>query len=64
VTTNHSWQEFYAAAMLELDLASLQGRIEVAQTVIRQAMEELSDREAAGEEIQTCGARACFRRRS
>jgi len=56
VTTNHSWQEFYAAAMLELDLASLQGRIEVAQTVIRQAMEELSDREAAGEEMQEMSA--------
>jgi hypothetical protein len=43
--------------MLELDLASLQGRIEVAQAVIRQAMEErASSRERAAEETQAMSA--------
>jgi negative regulator of replication initiation len=35
------WQELYRAAMLELDHANLEGRIEAAQVAIRQAMEEL-----------------------
>ena len=53
MTTNRSWQDLYAAAMLELDLARLQGKIEVAQAVIRQAMEDLgSAREGAAEEMQ------------
>jgi hypothetical protein len=57
VTTNRAWQDLYAAAMLELDLASLPGRIEVAQAAIRQAMEGLgSDREAAAEEMQEMSA--------
>jgi hypothetical protein len=57
VTTNRAWQELYAAAMLELDFASLQGRIEVAQAVIRQAMEErASAREGAAEEMQAMSA--------
>lgn len=43
--------------MLELDLASLQGRIEVAQAVIRQAMEKLrSAREGAADELQEMSA--------
>ena len=42
VTTTHSWQELYAAAMLELDLAFLSSRIEAAQAAIRQAMKELA----------------------
>ena len=42
MTTDHSWQELYAAAMLELDLACLTDRIEAAQAAIRQAMKELT----------------------
>jgi hypothetical protein len=42
VTTDQSWQELYAAAMLELDLVCLAGRIEAAQAAIRQAMKELA----------------------
>jgi hypothetical protein len=43
--------------MLELDLASLQGRIEVAQAAIRQAMKELgSARECATEELREMSA--------
>jgi hypothetical protein len=42
VTKNHSWRELYAAAMLELDLACLPGRIEAAQAAIRQATKELT----------------------
>jgi hypothetical protein len=57
VTANRSWHELYAAAMLELDLASLQGRIEVAQAAIRQAMKELgSARECATEELREMSA--------
>jgi hypothetical protein len=53
VTTNHSWQELYAAAMLELDLACLPGRIEAAQAAIRRAMKELADNpECATTEMQ------------
>jgi hypothetical protein len=40
--TNVSWQELYAAAMLELDRAQLPGKIEAAQSAIKQAMEELA----------------------
>jgi hypothetical protein len=43
--------------MLELDLASLQGRIDFAQAVIRQAMEELaSASEGAAEELRAMSA--------
>jgi hypothetical protein len=49
VTTNVSWQELYNAAMLELEHANLRGRIEAAQTAIRQAMEEL----ASNRELRT-----------
>jgi len=41
VATKHSWLETYAAAMLELDLATLPGRIEAARSAIRKAMNEL-----------------------
>jgi len=41
LTTNVLWRELYAAAMLELDRAQLQSRIEAAQVAIRQAMTEL-----------------------
>jgi hypothetical protein len=53
LTTNRSWQELYAAAMLELDLASLKGRITLAQAVIRQAMKDSgSAREGTIEEMR------------
>jgi hypothetical protein len=53
VTTNRSWLESYEAAMLELDLASLPGRIEAAQAGIRQAMKDLAGTpECAREEMQ------------
>jgi hypothetical protein len=38
--TNRLWQDLYTVAMLEVDRANLQGRIEAAQAAIRQAMEE------------------------
>ena len=38
-----SWQELYAAAMLELDRVHLQSRIDAAEIAIRQAMQELTD---------------------
>jgi hypothetical protein len=43
-----SWQELYTAAMLELDRAALPRRIEVAQTAIRQAMDELAGNHKLG----------------
>jgi hypothetical protein len=55
VTTNISWQELYKAAMLELDRASLQGRIEAAQAAIRQAMEELTSNHELGAVEETQG---------
>ncbi len=39
---HHSWQESYAAEMVELDLACVPGRIEAAQAAIRQAMKDLA----------------------
>lgn len=52
MTTNISWQELYAAAMLELDRANLHARIETAQAAIRQALEELTgNHPEAGEEM-------------
>ena len=42
MTANVSWEELYAAAIVELDRASLLGRIETAQAAIRRAMEELA----------------------
>jgi hypothetical protein len=42
VTANISWEDLYAAAMVELDRGSLLGRIETAQGAIRLAMEELA----------------------
>lgn len=41
LTTNASWRDSYAAAMLELDRTQLPGKIEAAQAAIKQAMEEL-----------------------
>ena len=38
-----SWQELYAAAMLELDRATLVVKIEAAQAAVLQATEELAD---------------------
>jgi len=38
---NTLWEELYAAAMVELDLAKLPGRIEKAQIAIRRALQEL-----------------------
>jgi hypothetical protein len=52
VTPNHSWQELYAAAMLELDLACLPGRIEAAQAAIREAMKELAGTSERPTEMQ------------
>ena len=43
-----SWQELYTAAMLELDRAALQSRIEAAQAAIQQAMEELAGNRKVG----------------
>jgi hypothetical protein len=57
VTANRSWHELYAAAMLELDLATLQGRIEIAQAAIQRAMKGLgSARECATEELREMSA--------
>ena len=53
--TNSLWQDFYAAAMLELDRAALAGRIEAAQAAIQEAMEESkrSDQAANPAEMQS-----------
>jgi hypothetical protein len=54
VSTNHSWLESYAAAMLELDLVCLPGRIEAARAAIGQAMEELAgNHERSSEELRS-----------
>jgi ribosome maturation protein Sdo1 len=52
---NSLWQDFYAAAMLELDRAALPGKIEAAQAAIHEAMEESkrSDKAANPAEIQS-----------
>lgn len=42
MTANISWEDLYAAAMVELDRARLLGRIETAQAAIRRAVEELA----------------------
>jgi len=42
VTANISWEDSYAAAMVELDRARLLGRIETAQAAIRREMEEVA----------------------
>jgi hypothetical protein len=54
VTKNVFWQELYAAAMLELNQANLQGRIEAAQVAIGQAMTDLASnrKDGAVEEMQ------------
>jgi hypothetical protein len=53
--TNSLWQDFYAAAMLELDRAALPGKIEAAQAAIQEAMEESkrSGKAASPAEIQS-----------
>jgi hypothetical protein len=53
-----SWQELYAAAMLELDHGRLQSRIDAAQVAIRRSMEELIGNRTvgAGEEMQALSA--------
>jgi len=43
-----SWQELYAAAMLELDRVHLQSRIDAAEIAVRQSMEKLTDQCAVG----------------
>ncbi|MFZ0309421.1 MAG: hypothetical protein WAL89_14715 [Candidatus Sulfotelmatobacter sp.] len=57
MTGSTSWQELYTAAMLELDRAALQSRIEAAQAAIQQAMEELAGNRkvGTGEEMQCRG---------
>jgi hypothetical protein len=50
VTNSVSWKELYTAAMLELDRAALQNRIEAAQTAIQHAMEELAGNHKVGTE--------------
>jgi len=54
VTKNVLWQELYTAAMLELNQANLQGRIEAAQVAIGQAMTDLASnrKDGAVEEMQ------------
>jgi Zn-dependent protease with chaperone function len=54
MTNSSSWRELYTAAMLELDRATLPGRIEGAQAAVLQALEELADNYTleAGEEKQ------------
>ncbi len=54
MTDDASWRALYAAAMLELDRGHLQIRINTAQSVIRQIMQELKDRCSVGaaEELQ------------
>jgi hypothetical protein len=42
MTGNVSWRELYESAMLELDPARLQSRIDLAQLAIRQAMKDLT----------------------
>jgi ATP/maltotriose-dependent transcriptional regulator MalT len=51
---NMLWQDLYMAAMLELDHAQLQSRIEAAQRAIGQAQHELASKpgENAGEDMQ------------
>lgn len=41
LTTNISWRDLYAAAMLELDRTQLPSRIEAAEAAIKRAMDEL-----------------------
>lgn len=55
---NDSWQELYAAAMLELDHGLLQSRIDDAQVAIRRSMEELMGTCGVGaaEEMQALSA--------
>jgi hypothetical protein len=52
---NVLWKELYQAAMLELDLGKLPGRIEAAQMTIRQAVEDRKGDHSGGarEEMQT-----------
>jgi hypothetical protein len=54
MTNSISWRELYTAAMLELDRATLPGRIEAAQAGVLQAMQELADNHTleAGDEKQ------------
>lgn len=55
---NPSWEQMYAAAMLELDHGRLQSRIDAARVAIRRPMEELMGNCAvgAGEEMQALSA--------
>ncbi|SRR5258708_2186784 len=54
LTTNISWRDLYAAAILELDRTLLPGRIEAAGAAIKQATEELmSDGKLTAEETQS-----------
>jgi excinuclease UvrABC nuclease subunit len=58
MTTRLSWRDLYAAAMLELDHASLKGRIKAAQAAIRQAMQRSPNNltHGAAEEVQDIAA--------
>jgi hypothetical protein len=58
IVNNDSWQELYAAAMLELDHGLLQSRIDDAQVAIRRSMEELMGTCGVGaaEEMQALSA--------
>ena len=42
MSNDGSWQELYAAAMLELDHAKLRIKIDVAEAAIREAREKLA----------------------
>jgi hypothetical protein len=58
MTTQLSWRDLYAAAMLELDHASLHGRIKAAQAAIGQAMQRSPNNRTHGavEEVQDMAA--------
>jgi uncharacterized phage protein gp47/JayE len=58
MTDNPSWEELYAAAMLELDRVQLRSRIDAAQIAIRQSMEKLRNNCPLGgsEEMQALAA--------
>jgi hypothetical protein len=58
MTGNLSWRELYESAMLELDPVRLQTTIDVAQVVIRQAMNDLigNCQVGAAEELEALSA--------
>src|SRR5271163_3856968 len=58
MTMNHSWEELYRAALLEVQAERLQERIEAAETNIRQRNEELQQQGVYASEEQMAMADA------